>query len=118
MCRIVAGQCPREGSAAAQALDHQPGFDAHDEDLTVERLVPGVVEGDQVAVVDGGLHGVADGLDADEAVVAQEWTDRMGSLEEAQRRLPELLALLNGERFVEHLASPWPATSAHRHAGA
>ena len=35
----------------------------------------------------------------------QEWTDRMESLEEAQRRLPELLALLNGERFVEHLAA-------------
>ncbi len=35
----------------------------------------------------------------------REWADRMESPEEAQRRLPELLAMLNGERFVEELAA-------------
>lgn len=35
----------------------------------------------------------------------QEWADRMGSLDEARERLPELLRLLDGEQAIEQLAA-------------
>ena len=35
----------------------------------------------------------------------QEWVERMGSLEEARQRLPELLRMLDGEQAIEQLAA-------------
>ena len=60
--------------------------------------------------VEGDLDELIEGRDWEPIMrplhdAVQEWAERMGSLEEAQRRLPELLRMLDGERAIEQLAA-------------